>query len=63
MIILKDMAKLKKLLELLQKMIFFNHMYQIMILDHLMFLMILDIIYGFLIYDIRKTKKLLNQIK
>ena len=55
MIILKDMVKLKKLLELLQKMLSFKHIYLIMILDRLMMLIKLVLNYTFSIYDIRKT--------
>ena len=45
--IVKDMVKLKKLLEFLQKMIFFNHIYQSMILDHLIIIKMLDKNYTF----------------
>ena len=61
MIIVKDMHKSKKLLGLLQKMIFFNFIKMIMILDHLMMVTMLVIIYTFGIYDIRKILKVLKQ--
>ena len=52
------MVKLKKYLELLQKMIYLKHMYLLMILDQFLLMMldmltiVLDTIYKFLKHDI-----------
>ena len=64
MIILKVMVKLKKLLELQQKNISLNHIYQIMILDlHLSGLMILVIIFTFFYIRYQKFSKASQPIK
>ena len=50
---------IKKLLKLLQKIIYSNHIYLKMILDLIMKVIILVIIYMFSIYDIRR---IINQV-
>ena len=51
----------KELLELLQKIIYSNHIYLKMILDRIMMVIILVIIYTVSIYDIKKIMNLVNQ--
>ena len=59
----RNMVKLKKLLKLLQKITFFEHIYLKMILDRLMMLMMLVIIYTLSMYDIRTIIKIAQPSK
>ena len=52
---------IKKLLKLLQKMIYSNHIYLKMTSDRLIMVMILIIIKTLSIFNLRKTLKMLNQ--